>query len=32
MSFEINKAAPDGDGSDGGAEPRLECVFSHQMA
>jgi len=32
MSFEIDKAAPDGDGSDGGAEPRLECVFSHQMA
>ena len=32
MSFEIDKALPDGDGSDGRAEPRLECVFSHQLA
>ncbi len=32
MSFEIDKAVPDSDGSEGHAEPRLECVFSHQLA
>ena len=32
MDFEIEKALPDGDGSDGHAEPRLERVLSHRIA
>ncbi len=32
MTFEIDKALPDGDGFGGRSEPKLECVFSHRLA
>jgi len=32
MSFELEKALPDGDGDGGHAEPRLERVFSHTLS